>query len=182
MPSCNLNVYMTNEFVLLKKTMFGLKIFRFLCFWWVHELRCLWRHHRHYCSLEVAISIVYRIQVWQAYCKRHYSCCGDLKLVLARFMILIKTVIQCDLFLIHDVYHFLIVSLLTFNRVKSCKLIVFGFWSVAESIKKCLDLGPSPPNPAKLFLEFLTLTISIRWVSIMAKRVRKKISSKMYSS
>ena len=34
------------------------------------------------------------------------------------------------------------------QRVKTQNLIIFGFWLSAVSYKgkKCLDLGPSPPN------------------------------------
>ena len=30
---------------------FVLRIFRFLCFWWIHNSQNLWRHRRHWCTL-----------------------------------------------------------------------------------------------------------------------------------
>ena len=37
---------------------FVLKIFRFVCFQWIHKLQHLWHHPRHSCTLEVPFSIL----------------------------------------------------------------------------------------------------------------------------
>ena len=59
-----------------EKESFFLKIFWLLCFWWIHKLEILWHHHRHYCTLEVTLSIVslesYVISKWNVFRNQGY--------------------------------------------------------------------------------------------------------------
>ena len=117
-------------------------IFRFLCFWWMQKLQILWHDHRHECTLEDALSIFF------------FRFLGSIKMKLGQVLVHLMTnisnwfvtllwrletgfrpfynsdkmTVQCNLFIFSWwSFHFLIVSVHTFKKVRNHKPIIIFF-------------------------------------------------------